>query len=75
MIFAEEAYNLVVKPYDPVHREVQVAAGLLIDILITKGDFILPKDSLRLFMKKGGPSHPETVIDTSLLADTLRKLS
>jgi hypothetical protein len=35
--FAEEAYNLVVKAYDPVHQ-VQEAAGILIEILITKSD-------------------------------------
>jgi hypothetical protein len=36
--FAEEAYNLVVEAYDPVHFQVQVAAGILIDILIRKGN-------------------------------------
>jgi tetratricopeptide (TPR) repeat protein len=36
--FAEEAYNLVVEAYDPVHPQVQEAAGLLINILIVKGD-------------------------------------
>jgi hypothetical protein len=38
LIFAEEAYNLVVEAYDPVHPQVQEAAGILIDILIMKGD-------------------------------------
>jgi hypothetical protein len=37
--FAEEAYNLVVDAYDPVHPEVQEAAGSLIECLIYKGDF------------------------------------
>jgi hypothetical protein len=37
--FAEEAYNLVVDVYDPVHPQVQEAAGYLIDSLISKGDF------------------------------------
>jgi hypothetical protein len=36
--FAEEAYNLVVMAYDCVHPQVQEAAGILIDILISKGD-------------------------------------
>jgi hypothetical protein len=36
--FAEEAYNLVVVAYDPVHRRVQEAAGMLINLLIGKGD-------------------------------------
>eukprot|EP00596_Hydrurales_sp_CCMP1899_P004405 CAMPEP_0119037346 /NCGR_PEP_ID=MMETSP1177-20130426/5672_1 /TAXON_ID=2985 /ORGANISM="Ochromonas sp, Strain CCMP1899" /LENGTH=246 /DNA_ID=CAMNT_0006998515 /DNA_START=224 /DNA_END=960 /DNA_ORIENTATION=+ len=36
--FAEEAYNLVVSAYDPVHPQVQEAAGFLIHILISKGD-------------------------------------
>jgi hypothetical protein len=35
---AEEAYNLVVEAYDPVHPQVQTAAGILIRILIKKGD-------------------------------------
>jgi ATP/maltotriose-dependent transcriptional regulator MalT len=38
MIFAEEAYNLVVDAYDPVHPQVQEAAGWLIDCLMHKGD-------------------------------------
>jgi tetratricopeptide (TPR) repeat protein len=38
VIFAEEAYNLVVEAYDCVHPQVQEAAGVLIDILISKGD-------------------------------------
>jgi hypothetical protein len=38
LIFAEEAYNLVVEAYDPVHPQVQEAAGKLIIILIAKGD-------------------------------------
>jgi hypothetical protein len=36
--FAEEAYNLVCIAYNPVHLEVQEAAGILIDILIINGD-------------------------------------
>jgi hypothetical protein len=36
--FAEEAYNLVVEAYDPVHPQVQEAAGLLINILIVIGN-------------------------------------
>jgi flagellar hook assembly protein FlgD len=32
--FAEKAYNLVVEAYDPVQK----AAGVLIEVLITKGD-------------------------------------
>jgi hypothetical protein len=36
--FAEEAYNLVVSAYDPVHPQVQEAAGFLIHILTLKGD-------------------------------------
>jgi hypothetical protein len=36
--FAEECYNLVVEAYDPAHPQVQEAAGLLISILISKGD-------------------------------------
>jgi hypothetical protein len=36
--FAEESYNLVVKAYDPVHPQVQEAAGELIHILIEKSD-------------------------------------
>jgi hypothetical protein len=41
LIFAEEAYNLVVEAYDPVHPQVpqvQEAAGVFTDILIMKGD-------------------------------------
>jgi hypothetical protein len=38
LIFAEEAYNLIVEAYDPVHPQVQEAAGILIHILISKGD-------------------------------------
>jgi hypothetical protein len=38
VIFAEECYNLVVEGYDPVHPQVQEAAGLLIHILIKKDD-------------------------------------
>jgi tetratricopeptide (TPR) repeat protein len=37
--FAEEAYNLVVDAYDPVHPQVQEAAGWLIDCLKQQGDF------------------------------------
>jgi tetratricopeptide (TPR) repeat protein len=36
--FAEDAYNLVVEAYDPVHPQVQEAAGTLINVLIAKGD-------------------------------------
>jgi tetratricopeptide (TPR) repeat protein len=36
--FAEEAYNVVVDAYDPVHPQVQEAAGMLIACLIHKGD-------------------------------------
>jgi tetratricopeptide (TPR) repeat protein len=36
--FAEEAYNVVVIAYDPVHRQVQQAAGMLIHCLIHNGD-------------------------------------
>jgi hypothetical protein len=36
--FAEECYNLVVEAYNPVHPQVQEAAGVLINILILKGD-------------------------------------
>jgi hypothetical protein len=38
--FAEECYNLIVEAYDPVHSQAQEAAGVLINILIRKGDFI-----------------------------------
>lgn len=38
LTFAEECYNLVVEVYDPVHPQVQQAAGMLIYILITQGD-------------------------------------
>jgi hypothetical protein len=37
--FAEEAYNLVVEAYDPIHPQVQEADGILIGILIAKGDY------------------------------------
>jgi hypothetical protein len=37
--FAEEAYNLVVDAYDPVHPQVQEAAGWLIYSLIQLGGF------------------------------------
>jgi tetratricopeptide (TPR) repeat protein len=37
--FAEEAYNLVVDAYDPVHPQVQEAASWLIDSLSQQGDF------------------------------------
>jgi hypothetical protein len=37
--YAEEGYNLVVEAYDPVHPQVQEAAGVLINILTVKGDF------------------------------------
>ncbi len=40
VIFAEEAYNLVVDAYDPAHPQVQEAANLLIGCLIDKGDFL-----------------------------------
>jgi hypothetical protein len=36
--FAEACYNLVVEAYDPVHPQVQEAAGVLISILISKGN-------------------------------------
>lgn len=39
VIFAEEAYNCVVEAYNPVHPEVQEAAGSLIELLVHKGDF------------------------------------
>jgi tetratricopeptide (TPR) repeat protein len=38
VLFAEEGYNLVVEAYDPVHPQVQEAAGLLIKMLIRKKD-------------------------------------
>jgi tetratricopeptide (TPR) repeat protein len=38
VIFAEEAYNLVVEAYDPVHFQVQEAAGRLVSCLIQQGD-------------------------------------
>jgi flagellar hook assembly protein FlgD len=38
LTIAEEAYNLVVEAYDPVPPQVQEAAGVLIHILIEKGD-------------------------------------
>eukprot|EP00596_Hydrurales_sp_CCMP1899_P004101 CAMPEP_0119037562 /NCGR_PEP_ID=MMETSP1177-20130426/5992_1 /TAXON_ID=2985 /ORGANISM="Ochromonas sp, Strain CCMP1899" /LENGTH=464 /DNA_ID=CAMNT_0006999011 /DNA_START=34 /DNA_END=1428 /DNA_ORIENTATION=+ len=37
--FAEEAYNCVAIAYNPVHQEVQAAAGNLIDCLIQLGNF------------------------------------
>jgi uncharacterized protein YyaL (SSP411 family) len=37
--FAEEAYNLVVEAYDPVHPQVQEAASLLIDSLLRVRNF------------------------------------
>jgi hypothetical protein len=37
--FAEEAYNLVVEAYDPVHVQVQEAANLLIDSLIKNRNY------------------------------------
>jgi tetratricopeptide (TPR) repeat protein len=36
--FAEEAYNICVDAYDPVHPQVQEAAGYLINSLIKQGD-------------------------------------
>jgi hypothetical protein len=36
--FVEECYNLVVEAYDPAHPQVQEAAGVLINILISKGN-------------------------------------
>jgi hypothetical protein len=36
--FAEEAYNLVVDAYNPVHPQVQEAAGYLIECLMKNGD-------------------------------------
>jgi hypothetical protein len=38
LTITEECYNLVVETYDPVHPQVQEAAGMLIHILIRKGD-------------------------------------
>eukprot|EP00596_Hydrurales_sp_CCMP1899_P008774 CAMPEP_0119037738 /NCGR_PEP_ID=MMETSP1177-20130426/6223_1 /TAXON_ID=2985 /ORGANISM="Ochromonas sp, Strain CCMP1899" /LENGTH=347 /DNA_ID=CAMNT_0006999371 /DNA_START=296 /DNA_END=1340 /DNA_ORIENTATION=- len=38
--YAEEAYNVVVEAYDPVHPQVQEAAGSLINCLIHNGDLI-----------------------------------
>jgi hypothetical protein len=38
LTFSEECHNLVVEAYDPVHSQVQEAAGILIHILIAKGD-------------------------------------
>jgi hypothetical protein len=40
VIFAEEAYNLVVDVYDPVHPQVQEAAVRLIECLLGKGDLL-----------------------------------
>jgi tetratricopeptide (TPR) repeat protein len=37
--FAEEAYDLVVDAYDPVHLQVQEAASCLIGCLINQGDY------------------------------------
>jgi tetratricopeptide (TPR) repeat protein len=39
-MFAEEAYNCVAEAYNPVHPEVQEAAGTLIECLIYKGDLV-----------------------------------
>jgi hypothetical protein len=38
LTIAEECYRLVVEAYNPVHPQVQEAAGLLIAISISKGD-------------------------------------
>jgi tetratricopeptide (TPR) repeat protein len=38
VLFAEEAYNCVAIAYNPVHSEVQRAAGGLIELLILNGD-------------------------------------
>jgi hypothetical protein len=38
VLFAEEAYNVCVNAYDPVHPQVQQAAGILISSLIRQGD-------------------------------------
>jgi tetratricopeptide (TPR) repeat protein len=38
LIYAEEAYDCVAVAYDPVHWQVQEAAGILIDCLIHMGD-------------------------------------
>jgi hypothetical protein len=38
--FAEEAYNICVDAYDPVHPQVQQAAGMLITSLILQGDLL-----------------------------------
>jgi hypothetical protein len=40
IIFAEEAYNVVVVAYDCVHPLVQKAAGILISCLIMKGNLV-----------------------------------
>jgi Tfp pilus assembly protein PilF len=39
LIFAEDAYNCVAIAYNPVHPEVQTAASMLIECLISKRDF------------------------------------
>jgi hypothetical protein len=47
VFFAEEAYNCVAIAYNPVHREVQHAAGNLIDCLIARGELLDLKDAER----------------------------
>jgi hypothetical protein len=39
LAFAEECYNFLVEAYDPGHKQVQEAAGILIRTLIEMGDF------------------------------------
>jgi hypothetical protein len=39
VILAEEGYNLVMLNHDPFHPQVQEAVGILINILIAKGDY------------------------------------
>jgi hypothetical protein len=38
LLLAEEAYNCVAVAYNPVHPQVQEAAGVLIECLVHKGD-------------------------------------
>jgi hypothetical protein len=38
LLLAEEAYNYVAVAYNPVHPQIQKAAGVLIECLIHKGD-------------------------------------
>jgi hypothetical protein len=48
--FAEECYNLVVEAYDPVHPQVQEAAGLLINILSRRATYLTLSVMLRSLM-------------------------